>query len=94
MSLVIECKEHYHEVRKFAADLGQLSQLQSKLDYLDTYGTDVETHCFLYKDFAPHSFYFEMHIRDKRKELGKQWRLWFDGGLIYHGDETGWGVHT
>lgn len=83
--LVVKCKEHYEEVKEFARSIDKIDQLQNKLDYLGGYGENVETCCFLYKDFAEYSFYFEMHI---------QGRFWFNGGVIYHGDETGWGVHT
>jgi hypothetical protein len=92
VGLIIRCEDHLKAVKEFAASVGMLDQLNEKLNYLASYGKDVETHCNLHKDFAEHSFYFEMMLRCKDRD--PEWQFWFNGGLIYHGDDTGWGVHT
>ena len=50
-----------------------------------------KTRCFLLPDFAPASFEFTIHMR---KDLNDPWceefKFMFNGGLIYHGDQSGW----
>lgn len=73
--------------RKFAAEIGLLAQLEEKLRYLDQYASPRTTRCTLYHDFAPHSFGFTMEARGKDGE----WRVLFEGGLIFHGSHDGHG---
>ena len=76
--LVVKCQEHLDYVRKFAAERGLTDQLQSKLDYLDTYAGRENTECHLFQDFAPYSFEFVMLRGGVR---------WFNGGMIYQGPD-------
>jgi hypothetical protein len=108
------CKDRLDEVRAFADSLGDdwRKQFEERLEYLGTYaehGEDGKTRCDLYTDFAPHSFYFVMHLRDKST---CEYKEWFNGGLIFHGPHDnggdgglptlsvnvdgsyGWSVHT
>lgn len=83
-------QEYFDKVKKFAKESGLEEQLQEKLDFLDNYaehGDRGKTRCWLAKDFAPHSFYFEM---EKRNEDG-EYERWFNGGLILHGPHDGGG---
>ena len=100
-------------VRAWAKEHCLLPKLEARLEYLGTYAYKSEepqkerTRCQLYKDFAPHSFYFVMEVLDK----DDTWKRWFNGGLIWHslGDSgvgsptysvrldnstEGWEVHT
>lgn len=104
--LVVECKEHYEEVLKFAKESGQLDLFEKKIKFLRDYGTEA-MRCHLMYDSAPHSFYFRMEVCRKG-----EWCLLFNGGLIYHGQHdnggdggaptfsvclepiSGWSVHT
>jgi hypothetical protein len=87
--LDIQNQKHFNKVKAFAESIGCMEQLQSKLDYLDTYGDQVGgTKCVLSYDFAPHSFSFLM----MRKDDSGEYQPWFNGGLIFHNNV--WGVHT
>lgn len=91
----IQNQEHFDKIKKFAEETGQMSELQKQLDYLDTYAENGErgsTRCLLGYDFAKHSFSFVM----QKREFDKEYRDWFHGGLVYHGDGIfgSWSVHT
>jgi len=73
------------EIRAFAEKVGKAAQLKEKLDYLGNY-SDRETKCVLYRDFAPHSLSFTME-----EKVEGDWRPWFNGGLIFHGNHDGFG---
>lgn len=62
--------------------------LTEMLAYLDTYANHRDTRCVLFKDFAPLSFAFTMEVRKSPEE---EYRQWFNGGLIFHGDHDGGG---
>jgi hypothetical protein len=84
-------EDYLKEVKAFAVKVGKGDQLQSKLNYLDTYA-DHEgeglTRCLLGKDhWAPQSFSFIMQRLDKNGE----YQYWFDGGLIFHGSHDNGG---
>ena len=67
-------------------DIPAIDQFKDQLRYLDTYAEHEDrgrTLCRLWSDLAPHSFYFAMKVRDEDAESG--YRLWFNGGLIFHG---------
>jgi len=50
-----------------------------------------QTRCRLLRDWAPASFAFEMELRrPEGASLPATWQPWFNGGLIFHGDQTGW----
>lgn len=88
--LDIQCQAHFEAVKAFAESAGRMEQLQSKLDYLDTYADHERkglTKCVLGADFAPYSFEFLM----MRKNRDGQWERWFNGGLIFHGAHDGGG---
>lgn len=89
-------------IKKFAANIGQLDNLKSKLEILarkEQDGCVVNLH----QDFAPYSLYFEVL---------KEGELVSNGGLIYHGINNaggngsaptfsvnltpvkGWAIHT
>lgn len=80
-----DTKKYLEEVKKFAKIIGKEKVLQQRLDYLDTYAcpdNDKEkTKCLLFKDFAPFSFDFVMHVRQQ----DGTYKRWFNGGLIYYG---------
>lgn len=83
--------EYFDQVREAAEKLGLAEQLQNKLDCLGSYACDEErgedyTECWLYKDFAPLSFQFQM-----RKKRGGEYVDWWFGGLVYHGPIDGYG---
>lgn len=87
--LEITNQDYFNSVMEFAVKTSQVSQLQSKLDYLNNYGSGAnkETKCLLYKDFAPNSFEFTM-LEKRNGEFSPM----FNGGLIYYGDgESGVG---
>jgi hypothetical protein len=66
------------------------SALDRYLEYLGSYADhdhDGATRCLLFKDFAPLSFFFRMEKRDKDGE----YRPWFVGGLIFHGQHDNGG---
>ena len=122
--LVIEkdAREKLHEAFKHARAIGDIpvsgsmdtpaiDQLKDQLRYLDTYaehGDRGRTQCRLWSDFAPHSFYFVMKLKNGTGEYVR----WFNGGLIFHGAHdrggdggaptfsvsltpaSGWRVHT
>lgn len=100
--IVIRDHGHYDRVVAFAIATNQMPMLQKVLDYLDTYGStwnhdnDGErttrrtdgSRATLFPDYAPASFSF---LIEKQREDGT-WYMMFNGGLIYHGDPSGWGV--
>ena len=100
--LIIKCEEHLVKAKAFAKQIGKLEQLESQLEWLDNYAGREVTECYLYQDFAPHSFEFVIMKNNER---------WFNGGLIYQGPDQpgdgsfpaltvsldssqGWGIHT
>ena len=81
--LQVICEEYLEKVKEFAREAGMEEQLQSQLDYLDSYSDpnrDGNTICQLRKDFAPYSFAFTM-----QRKQGAELVNWFPGGLIFHG---------
>lgn len=93
--MVIKCEERYNEAMEFAEKIGDKS-LQDCLNRLKSWERDGLT-IYLYKDFAPYSFYFEEMREDGTRSM--------NGGLIYHGNpdqsrsfqiepSTGWEIHT
>jgi len=75
---------YYNRVVAFADKTGQREALNARLDYLRTYADpDEKGLCVveLSPDFAPASFYLLWQ---------KNGKTWMNGGLIYHGDQTGW----
>lgn len=112
--LNVKCEEQLEKARKFADSWGAewRAQLEDRLEYLDTYaehGNRGRSRCDLYSDFAPHSFYFCLHVRDDKSG---EYKMWFNGGLILHADHDrggdgglptfsvniggryGWAIHT
>lgn len=89
--LEIKNPEHLKEVKRFAEVRGKLEQLQGKLDWLKNFGgNSEETKVELMSDFGGGpSFVFNVYGRDPRTGFIDQLR--FNGGLIYHGPEDGFG---
>jgi hypothetical protein len=88
MSMRIYDKPYFDGVMTFAETIGLTSQLQEKLDYLDSYaehGDRGNTVCHLFPDFAPHSFQFRIEIRGEDGE----YKPWLFGGCLYHGPHDG-----
>lgn len=107
------CEDYLAEVKAEAEKLGpeMVKSLEEQLEYLGGYaehGEPGRTRCDLFSDFAPLSFFFRMHVRDK--ESG-EYKEWFVGGVIFfnRGDtgagapqfscrldssEAGWSIHT
>lgn len=79
MTLDIQDQDHMDSIVAFAKHMGLEQHLNDKLTWLGNY-SDRETKCRLWKDFAPHSFQFEMLLISDGEE-----HFWFNGGLIYHG---------
>lgn len=67
------CQQRLDATRKFAQERGLLEDFEKKLKYLEEYAcrkseTEIDldyTKCQLFTDFAPHSFYFVMMLRNK-----------------------------
>ena len=72
----IKDSDYFLEVLRFAVDNECHINLINKIEYLAHYGDGKNT-CYVYKDWAPHSFEFVMHDSDDKR--------WFNGGLIYSG---------
>jgi hypothetical protein len=78
--LIVKCKEHMRDVVKFAKRTNRTQQLVDNLKRLNSF----RGKCFLYSDFAPMSFYFELcNAVDGKRD--------FNGGLIFHGKHDGGG---
>jgi hypothetical protein len=89
--LVIEDRPYFDSVVAHAKSVGlyegdQSGCLKDRLDYLRNYRDPVTTRTRLFRDFAPYSFSFVIEV--KRDE---DWRLLFNGGLIFHGAHDGCG---
>jgi hypothetical protein len=93
--MIIKCEERYKEATEFAEKTGNKT-LQDCLNRIEQWEKNRQSEYFLYKDFAPYSFYFEEY-KDGERLL--------NGGIIYHGnpdqsysvtmDSTiGWQIHT
>ena len=79
--MIIEDQEHFDKVRKFARCVGAEAELQKQLDFLAGFGGDAaKVRCHLYRDFAPHSFFWRM----EHSSLDG-WKPGLVGGLIYSG---------
>ena len=77
--LIIEHQEHFDKVREFARSVGAEAELQKQLDFLASFGGDAaKVRCYLYSDFAPHSFCWRME--HSALDGGKPGLV---GGLIY-----------
>lgn len=92
----IKCKDRYQEALEYAKKTSN-ETLQKCLERLKQYEERSNGELFLYRDFAPLSFYFEL--------LDKNGNRIMNGGLLYHGnpDQTysvtfdasiGWQIHT
>lgn len=87
--LEVKCTEYMQRVVAFAEKKGLKKQLDERLDYLRTYADHEEKglcRVELTKDFAPASF----NVNWYKKTKNGDYVHWFNGGLIYHGDQTGW----
>jgi hypothetical protein len=84
--LEVKCPELLDEAKAFADKAGLAVNLQQNLDFLDNYAGKENTVCVLSKDFALLSFNFTVYrlINGERK-------LWFNGGLLFHGSHDGHG---
>jgi hypothetical protein len=79
--MIIEDQEHLDKVREFARCVGAEAELQKQLDFLAGFGGDAaKVRCHLYRDFAPHSFFWRM----EHSSLDG-WKPGLVGGLIYSG---------
>ena len=90
LEIAREARPRLHKAFKYAREIGMIDQLKDQLRNLDTYAEHDErgrTRCVLWDDFAPHSFFFEMSVKDREGEF----RHWFNGGLIFHGSHDGGG---
>jgi Domain of unknown function (DUF4120) len=59
--LIVENQEHFDKVREFARSVGTEAEIQKQLDFLASFGGDAaRVRCYLYSDFAPHSFCWRM----------------------------------
>jgi hypothetical protein len=79
--LIIENQDYFDKVREFARSIGAEADLQKQLDFLAGFGGDAaKVRCHLYRDFAPHSFFWRM----EHSSLDG-WKPGLVGGLIYSG---------
>jgi Domain of unknown function (DUF4120) len=79
--MIIEDQEHFDKVREFARSVGAEAEFQKQLDSLASFGGDAaKVRCHLYRDFAPHSFFWRM----EHSSLDG-WKPGLVGGLIYSG---------
>lgn len=76
--------EHFAQVMQFAVSEGLAAQLVDRLEYLSNYTQGAA--CFLYADFAPHSFVFNIVHADGKVGMC--------GGLIWSEHDHKWSVHT
>lgn len=84
-------RPYLRTIVKLARDMGKLrgqNGLIESLRYLHRYAGADRTVCRLFRDFAPLSFEFVMY---RREEPGRDARIWFNGGLIFHGAPDGYG---
>jgi hypothetical protein len=115
--LIDKTEGHLDEVLAFAREIGMEDNLMQRgITYLHSYANhdgekilpldQHKTRCLLFKDFAPHSFYFVIESNDNEH------RRWMNGGLIFHGPHdrggdggaptfsvninpcNGWSIHT
>lgn len=94
-----EARDYCRAVIRRAKERGMLPPLLTRLQYLARYSNTpggyyskhegANTRCLMYKDRAELSFEFVMQRREADEA---EWRNWFYGGLIFHGES--WGVHT
>jgi Domain of unknown function (DUF4120) len=87
--LEIKCDDYYKRVVEFAEKKGLKAKLEERLDYLRKFADHEEKGLCkveLKKDFAPASFSVAWF---KKTESG-DYVYWFNGGLIFHGDQSGW----
>lgn len=87
-------QEHYDACIKFATEIGQLDGtegLQTTLNRLQWFEDNRNQDVYLYKDFAPYSFYFEMWDKDIPEKQRNRDNRWLNGGAIYHGSHDGGG---
>lgn len=76
------CEDSYlADVLAFAQRTKQLDNLLEKFEYLDNYA-DRKCVTIIGTDFAPYSFSFC---------IKRDGEVWFNGGMIYHGDHDGYG---
>lgn len=86
-----QAEEAMKEAEDFAVSRGCRQSLDDRLMYLDQYGSMSWTNrshsrCVLYKDFAEHSFMFNLFLKDGNGCLGTT--PFLVGGLIYHPGAT------
>lgn len=94
-----ETEEHLHSVKVFARLTGRYDQLTSKLDYLDTYGAKgniQRTRCTLWlcQYDAPFDFSFLIQWKPPGGGYAVERPGIMNGGLVFHGGDNGWGIHT
>ena len=94
--MIIKCKERHQQALEHAAKTDDKT-LQDCIERLKQWETNQSCEIFLFKDFAPLSFYFEMYNNNGNRIM--------NGGVLYHGnpDESravtldltrGWQIHT
>lgn len=104
--LNIKEPEYFNKVCAWAEKTGRSEYLWKQLMYLHTFADgfdhgetppftdpmDYKAWCKgtkrvdLYRDSAPASFYFVIFSKPEPTSAD----LWFNGGLIYHGNQAGW----
>lgn len=92
--LVIQNKEHFQKVEKFANEQRILEALTAQLVYLHLYACswdDIErTKVTIGYDYAKHSF----SVTIERRTPEGDYKHWMIGGLIFNADTKSWSVHT
>jgi hypothetical protein len=87
MLITNRVRDELEAAKAFAAKAGLAEDLAARLRYLDEYAHPKNTRCTLSRDSAPYSFEFVMEVQ----QLDGDWRVWFVGGLLYHGPHDGHG---
>ena len=106
--IVVRCQEQLETTYAFAQRTQRVELLETEIKHLNTWGEGRhQAEVYLYPDFSPFSFYFEVYPKGAKLGLGN--RL-MNGGLIYHGaledgshpntftvsltPQRAWSVHT
>lgn len=75
----------YNHASKLDPDI--LHRLMRDIISLDSWFGE-HCYCELYTDFAPYSFVWSCYDSAEKN------KLLLHGGLIFHGDDFGWSLHT
>jgi hypothetical protein len=86
MTTIIQDPAHMQTVKDFADRTNQRAQLDEKINFLESMCDRNNWNLFLYPDFVPMSFYFQIYPA-QFTEIPQDWQQHrvMNGGIIYHG---------